>query len=172
MKIYIVGCAKSGTTLVRRLFNAFDLKVYNWDEMPYDRFLKSGYDVAKRRKRTVFSYDLSKAEIEKQLEALKGCKIVNVVRFAEDVCKNNRVTFKRWDSCIEQSIMYSEHIDCTIGYEFLIDNPDKVQGHVADKLELDMIRKWSEYPDFIDISSERASTHLGNYKLRPIGADY
>ena len=37
-KIYITGCAKTGTTLLRRLFNAFDLKVYNKDEIKLINF--------------------------------------------------------------------------------------------------------------------------------------
>ena len=48
-KIYITGCAKTGTTLVRRLFNAFEgLKVCNHKELKPSDFANSSYNVGKR----------------------------------------------------------------------------------------------------------------------------
>ena len=42
-KIFITGCAKTGTTLVRRLFNAFSLNVYNHKEISLSDFIKSDF---------------------------------------------------------------------------------------------------------------------------------
>ena len=54
MKIFITGCAKSGTTLVRRLFNAYDLNVAV-EEMSLLDFYLSDFDVAKRTADSIFS---------------------------------------------------------------------------------------------------------------------
>ncbi len=45
MRIYITGCAKTGTTLLRRLMNAFEGLSVAVDEMSLKRFLESEYDV-------------------------------------------------------------------------------------------------------------------------------
>ena len=74
-KIYITGCAKTGTTLLRRLFNAFDLKVYNKDEIELVNFLNSDFDVGKRTFNTMFSNVLNEEEIKRQLPLLENIYI-------------------------------------------------------------------------------------------------
>ena len=106
-RIYITGCAKTGTTLVRRLFNAFNLNVCNYNEMAVPAFISSDYDVAKRTRDSVFSNVLPDAEIRRQLGALDdaGVSIVNVVRgrAATLASDNHYVDQARYDSCMKQA---------------------------------------------------------------------
>ena len=172
VKIFITGCAKTGTTLVRRLFNAFDLKVYNHDELDVDPFLASVFDVGKRSGRSVLSQSLGAEECLRQLRALQDCIIINVVRNMEDVLKsdNGFVPPKRYEDTMEQAETYKNHIGYTIKYEDLMVDLDKIQREIADKFKLTICHKWSEYPNFVNINEEVSHTHSGIYKLRPIGA--
>jgi len=65
-KFYITGCAKTGTTLLRRLFNAFDLNVYNKTEIHLSQFIsESKYDVGKRTEGSIFSDVINQTMIDK-----------------------------------------------------------------------------------------------------------
>lgn len=168
-KIYITGCAKTGTTLVRRLFNAFDLKVYNKDEMSIQDFLKSDYDVAKRTADTLFSNIIpdEKDQASKMMELV----IINCTRNKEDTLKsdNNWVTPERYEACERQQETYRAIIDYNIEYERLMKEPDQIQKEIAKLLKLTIKHKWSDYPNFINLKEERPHTHGGRYVLRPIG---
>lgn len=170
-KIYITGCAKSGTTLVRRLFNAFELEVYNFSEIPLKKFLDSDFNVGKRTFNTIFSNSISSSQIQNQLELIKNINIINVVRNKEDVLKSDGgwVKESRYNNCLNQAKKYSSYIDYTIEYENLILHPNKIQKEIADKLNLKILYKWDEYPSFVNLEEENKVTHKGIYKLRPIG---
>jgi len=175
-KIFITGCAKTGTTLVRRLFNAFDLTVYNQNEISLDRFIKCKYDVGKRTHDTVFSNVLSDKKIASQLRSIKdnGVRIVNVVRDKQDTLNstNGYVKEERYDSCVNQCDRYGDHIDYTINYSDLILNPNKVQESLAEALNLTVVYKWSDFPDWFD-NSEEPTTGIfmsKEYSLRGVGA--
>ena len=173
-KIYITGCAKSGTTLVRRLFNAFEnLKVYNYDEITPTNFVNTDYDVGKRYG-AVFSGWMPPNQIESQLKMFNknNIKIIDVVRNKEDVLKSDKgyVSSNRYEACMAQREQYGSSITYTIVYEDLISNPDKVQLEISKLLELNIKYKWSDYPSFIDISQENPAIREGLYELRPIGA--
>ncbi len=169
-KIYITGCAKTGTTLVRRLFNAFDLKVYNKNEMYIYNFINSNYDVSKRISSTIFSDDIDKKEILKQINTIKKLNIVNVVRNKEDVLKsdNNYVSEKRYDICMQHADKYKKYIDFTINYDELIANPNKIQEKIIDKFNIKKLYNFNEYPNFINIKEENNNILNGIYKLRKI----
>lgn len=174
-KIYITGCAKTGTTLVRRLFNAFDdLKVYNYDEMNVTMFVNSNFNVAKRTSNAPFSNINTKETTELNLRILQNCKIVNVVRDQKAVLKsdNNYVSVTRYNASMFEAQNWNNHIDFTIVYESLIENPDKIQKEIADVLGLTIKYKWSEYPKFLENIKgfdEREGLEKGIYSLRPIG---
>jgi len=102
-KIYITGCAKSGTTLVRRLFNAFkDLKVYNYGEIIPIDFIKSNYDVGKRFS-SIFSGKVNDSLVQQQLSMFKDITIIDVLRNKEDVLKsdNGYVSENRYNTCLK-----------------------------------------------------------------------
>ena len=177
-KIYITGCAKSGTTLVRRLFNAFELNVANHDEMALDSFLESEYDVAKRNSDTILSNILNDAQEAHQFPLILDISIVNVIRNKKDVLKSdkNYVSEERYDSCIKQAERFKRHIDFTVIFEDLIKDPDRIQKEVSEKFNLKIVHKWSEYPKFMDGIEENldlrrvGSYNYCSYQLRPIGA--
>lgn len=173
-KIFITGCAKSGTTLVRRLFNAFeDLKVCNEKEMTLDEFVHSDCNVAKRTFETIFSAELSHDEIVRQagLIMINDIVIVNVVRRMSDVLKsdNGYVTKQRYLASIGQANLYKHLISTTIIYDNLIQYPDAVQSNVELIFGLKRKHKWSDYPSFVDPSKEDVLHREGIYSLRKIG---
>jgi Fe2+ transport system protein B len=173
-KIYITGCAKTGTTLVRRLFNAFNLKVYNKGEISLHHFIEVDYNVGKRTVSEIFSNVISYKSIQKSLKTIKenDISIINVVRRKEDVLKssNHYVKEVRYDASMEQAETYKDYITYTVIYEDLIENPNKIQDEIANKLNLEILHKWSDYPSFINVNEEKFKNN--NYTLRPIGEKY
>jgi len=174
-KILITGCAKTGTTLVRRLFNAFDLKVFNKEEISLDGLINSDYIVGKRTYLTIFSNLLPEEEINRQLNLIKdnNIKIVNIVRDKESTLKstNGWVKEDRYDECMRQATEFSQYIDYTINYSDLISNPNSIQESLSKVLNLKIIHKWSDFPDWFDNRDEPKGgnwNHKG-YKLRKIG---
>lgn len=171
-KIYITGCAKSGTTLVRRLFNAFEnLNVYNYGEITPVDFIKSNYDVGKRFS-SLFADKISNYHLQQQLTIFKDIIIIDVLRKKEDVLKsdNGYVSENRYNACLKQREQYGYLINYTIIYENLLTNPDQIQKEISELLGLKIKNKWSDYPKFVDITQEKPITHKGIYKLRPIGS--
>ena len=171
-KIFITGCAKTGTTLVRRLFNAFDLKVYNKEEISIDNFIKSDYEVGKRTINSLFTHSINNSLLQQQLSLFKDITIIDVLRNKEDVLKsdNGYVSEERYNTCLSQREQYGHLINYTIIYEKLLSNPDIIQKEISELLGLKIKHKWSDYPNFVDISQENPVTHSGLYKLRPRGA--
>ena len=176
-KILITGCAKTGTTLVRRLFNAFDLKVFNQSEISLDKLIKSDCDVGKRRSATIFSNLLEEKELRRQIALIQkhNIRVVNIVRDKASTLKstNGYVTEERYDECMRQARELSQHIDYTISYSDLISNPDNVQGAVSKALNLRIVHKWSDFPDWFDGSEEPVGGNLDVdiYRLRRIGEE-
>ena len=174
-KIFITGCAKTGTTLVRRLFNAFDLKVFNKEEISLEGLINSDYNVGKRTYLTIFSNLLPEEEINRQLNLIKDndIKIVNIVRDKESTLKstNGWVKEDRYDECIRQATELSQYIDYTINYSDLISNPDVIQESLSKAFNLKIIHKWSDFPDWFDDVDEPKGGNWGTkeYALRKIG---
>jgi glycosyltransferase involved in cell wall biosynthesis len=170
-KIFITGCAKTGTTLVRRLFNAFDLKVYNYNEIKFEDFVESEYEVGKRYWNDFLAGHMTKQEdIDEAIKTIKenNIKIVYVIRDKKGVLRNGREHLdKRYDRTIKQAEKYKDLIDCKIKYEELIDNPDKVQQRVSKELGLKIIHKWSDYPNWY--KGKEKPNLPKNYSLRKIG---
>ncbi len=173
MKIYITGCAKTGTTLVRRLFNAFGLNVCV-DEINLNKFVSSKYDVGKRTGDSILSNVITDTKTKQQIKTIieNDVKIINVVRNKLDVLKseNGYVASWRYDSCVRQSNRCKDIITYTVDYDELIINPNKIQEELSELLNLPIIHKFSDYPKFIDHSKEKFTNN--NYKLREIGKGY
>jgi len=179
MKILITGCAKSGTTLVRRLFNAFNCDVYNQKELNVFEFAsKENVMVAKRDCDSLFSNTISKEDIESQIFFCykNNIKILNVIRDDSILFKHPHIE-QRWIDSIKDASKYQGAISHTIYYKDLIANPDKEQQKVAMAFGLVCVHKWSEYPDFYDITQEDDYYSLSKeekkrYSLRKIGENY
>ncbi len=79
--------------------------------------------------------------------------------------------YKLYNSAVgQQAEDYSDKIAYTIMYEELLKSPNKIQEEIAEKFNLDMAYKWSEYPSFMEGIKEKPQTQGGIYKLRAIGA--
>ena len=173
MKIFITGCAKSGTTLLRRLFQAFNVNVAP-NEMSLEEFIKSDYDVAKRNFNSILSNKISPLEIAKQRKLIfdHNIKIVNITRNRRDVLnsQNGYVKESRYNACVEQFHKHRDLIDFNIEFEKLIREPDKIQWELVKKFVLMPEFMFSDYPNFIDPSKEQFKN--GNYSLRKLGEDY
>jgi hypothetical protein len=172
-KIYIVGCAKTGTTLMRRLFNAFDdLYVCNDKEISLRTFIDSEYNVGKRTFHDLFSNCISSKEEKEAIidMVLNDISIVLMKRNKEDILKssNGYVSEDRYNCVQEQIKRWKKFIDCVVEYETLISNPDEVQKYLANSLDLKIKHKFSEYPSFMKDDKVPGE----NYKLRPIGEGY
>lgn len=172
-RFYITGCARSGTTLLRRLFNAFaGLSVCNGQEMKVEDFIRSDYDVAKRCSMVVLSDQVPMHRQRSQLGALRaaGAKVVNVTRGREATLLSGYTSPGRYEACAQQAEKWASAIDWTFTYESLLARPDFVQRAFAERFGLGIEHLWSAYPSFIDSSEESAFCLEGRYGLRPIGA--
>ena len=172
-KIYITGCAKSGTTLLRRLMNAFNITVYNEGEMSLEDFTLSDYQCAKRTHKTIFSNALNATEIKEQVDIIEKNKIsvIYIWRDFKDVIKSDGgyVSLKRWQHSVIQSFDYPQLIAIDIHYTELIEKPDDIQQEIADKIGLKILHKWSEFPDWYTIEEPEHLTNNKMYRLRRIG---
>jgi|ETNvirnome_2_300_1030623.scaffolds.fasta_scaffold09365_1 hypothetical protein len=173
MKILITGCAKSGTTLLRRLFHAYNLNVCV-NEGTINQLINMDYDVVKRTSNTIFSNKLKPHEIKKQRQLIldNNIIVINIVRDRVDVVRseNGYVTNERYDDCLLQFYNNRDIIDITVYFNELIEDPDMVQWDISKKLGLTPEFMWSDYPVFIDESKEVFTKN--NYKLRRIGEKY
>jgi len=177
MRIFITGCAKSGTTLLARLFSYFEnvyvhpkeINVFNSKELK----AKEKHIISKRNQKTIFSQTLYDYEMGEQLYFIKknNIKVINVVRDGRDVLPSllNEAKYDRWIDAIDQSIKYSRYIDYQIKYEDLVNRPDEVQKELELKYGLKPLRKFSQYPEQIDKQLFKEVKRDGNkYSLRPI----
>jgi len=176
-KIFITGCAKSGTTLLLRLFNYFKgvhvLIDKNSNEVTLEGLISSRYDVVvgKRKWNYILSEDLSESKLlaHKKIIMDNNIKIVNVIRDGRDVVLSDNfwVAPSRWISCIEQRSRFRDIINLEIKYEDIIYSPDKVQDRIATMFNLEAQHRFSKYPNNLDAGTfiKKGGTL---YKARPI----
>lgn len=181
-KIFITGCAKSGTTLLNRMFQAFSSVYVIPDEVPLYDFAKLlpeqvgefDFVVGKRSWETVYSCSrLSSKQIENQKELIKKHKIhiVNIVRDGRDVVVSYMNDWGingcfEWMECVQSM---DETIECLVRYENLILNPDSVQADIIDAFGLSPSAKFSEYPVFVKENYDLDDPRMkAQYKPRPL----
>jgi len=179
-RIFITGCARSGTTLLGRLFYAFkDTHVIDY-EIGIDEFCalacEKAFLVAKRTPLTILSVPLPENELQRQLELVRrhDLRIVNIIRDGRDVVHQNStgpsVNINRWIGCILQAQRFQEDVVLQVKYEDLVELPDLVQGHLAATLKLRPIEPFSSYPSFVPdrVFEEIEYRDLPYYNKRPI----
>lgn len=174
VRIYIVGCAKTGTTLLQRLFCAFDVEVI-LGEIPLGKLIeKKGHVVAKRTWNQLMSNVLAEAQVRHFVRRIKkyNIKLVYMHRNKVDTLKstNGYVSEGRYDACQRQYEQHKDIVDYTADYDRLIAMPDTVQKEIADVFSLRSIYKFSDYPAFVP--EDQISKKDGVYKLRKIGEGY
>jgi hypothetical protein len=177
-KIFITGCAKSGTTLLKRMFHSFndttviknETGIYGFNSVKFN----GGFLVGKRRWDTLFSTSrLIKEDIKIQGDILKDLFVINIVRHPNSVIKSYR---KDWDvdggldwvESINHYNKYKHLIDINIRYEDLIKTPNEIQKLIMEKTGLKKSHLFSDYPSFFPIKELEEVSSKENYKLRPI----
>ncbi len=172
-KYFIVGCARTGTTLVRRLFNAFSLSVYNDNEISLNELIKSRHQVGKRTSSSPFAGVLSDEKTEDMIKEAKQHNVlfINVARDKHStlISGNGYVPKERYERSVRQAQKYASHIAYTIYYEELISNPDKVQADISKTFGFKINHLFSDYPKFYHHSNMLKDP---SYSLRKIGEKY
>lgn len=153
MKIYITGCAVSGTTLLLRMFYSFKNVEIIDKEIKLNKFMNQNSEkilIGKRTSRSIFSNH--NPNIIKSINIInnnKNLKIINIIRDGRDVIESGKVDIKRWISSIESYQKYGELIDLNIKYEDLIFCPNETQKLIAYKFDLEIKEEFSKYPSFV-----------------------
>ena len=162
-KIFITGCAKSGTTLLLRMFYAFkDMDVlyrkgFDGHEFSFDEFIKYKSDkpfvVGKRHPPALLSNVLMPG-FEEQHNTIKkqSIGIINVVRDGRDVILSDGkwVKPRRWIESIRQRNTFRDVIDLEVKYEDLIKNPKRVQNEIEQRFGLESKHSFKDYPDYVE----------------------
>lgn len=164
-KIYITGCAKSGTTLLLRMCYAFeDVDILyqpgdNGHEISFEEFAnrdsQSKYIIGKRHPPSILS-NKWESSFEEQLKRIReeDIFIINVIRDGRDVVLSdgNYVTPQRWISCVQQRAqhMYGAAVGMEIRYEDLVSSPDEIQVNMETKTGLKSKHKFSDYPKYVE----------------------
>jgi len=176
MKIFITGCAHSGTTLLCRLFYAFkDVEVIS-EEISLQNFInykgEAEIVVGKRTARSIFSYAKTSEEIQENVELIQknDIKIVNIVRDGRDVIESDegRIAPSRWIHSVKQALRFGHIILCAIRYEDLVRKPDTVQVYIGRVFKLYPTYMFSEYPNFVPKENDSKNPA---YKKRSITTD-
>jgi hypothetical protein len=176
MKIFITGCAGSGTTLLRKLFYAFqDVEIID-GQTSLQNFIvtpsKKRFVIAKRTGKTIFSgigHDLARKQLT-QIRKNK-IKILNIIRDGRDVLINRPFELKpqRWVISINQRLLFPQGIDLEVKYEDLCLKPDEIQKLIIEKFGLIKKHNFSEYPMFLPgITSKDIKPNASLHMPRPI----
>ena len=181
-KIFITGCAKSGTTLLKDLFRAFDSTWVIEDEITVNGISKLtpsnvgkfDFVVGKRSWDSLYSCGrLRDTDIQSQYHQLQKAEIIviNVIRDGRNVVKSLLKDWGwyspfEWLECIRQAREHNGIITLTVRYEDLLTIPDQVQNEIIVVTGLKSIHSFSEYPKFIQTTEQREK----NYTFRPLDA--
>ncbi len=178
--LFITGCARSGTTLLTRLFHAFEGVELIDHEVSLDDFLaqtpNEGTLVGKRTPRTILSVPLPKAELSQQAQALSSEQVcvANLIRDGRDVVhvhfSGPRVNVNRWIGCILQAQRFRGLVKLEIRYEDLVAKADEVQARISEVTGLTASALFSAYPDFVPahVFEEPEYRDFKGYRARPI----
>ncbi len=176
MRIFITGYANSGTTLLRRLFYAFeDVDIIDSQISLVDFIKRSNPDgilVGKRMGYDIFAGLCLGNNIQQSLDIItdNDIHIVNIIRDGRDALhttRDLRLLMERWNRAVEQYFDFPGVIDVNIRYEDLVRNPDKIQAKIINTLNLKKAHSFSAYPDFIP-KEFMPETDKGQMALRPI----
>lgn len=174
-KVFITGCAKSGTTLLKRLFYSFNdvfitPKEGAVSDFPQWKDCAEKTVVIKRDSGSIFSSSLGQRRLKNSITIIlaSNLKIVNIFRDGRDVVFGQKpYLYKSWIYSIRMMKVFHELIACNIKYEDLVNNPDEEQKKVARSLGLTRRYKFSEYPNFVP-EQEFIMLTGPSYKKRPI----
>jgi len=174
MKIYITGCGRSGTTLLRRMFYSFGDVVILDKEISLSAFVRlgdSGVLVAKRHVGGLMSAAMP-LYIERRdviLAKRNKIRLVHMMRCGKDVVDLAHGDIaQRWVACFEAYLRQHPIVTIPVFYEQLVSRPDDVQRQIAARLNLEACRKFSDYPSFVPESGFRETVGRPRYEARPL----
>jgi len=186
VKIWITGCARTGTTLLGRLFYGYEGVTVIDPEIELEYFIDASgastpHYSGKRSVGSIFSNDLSGSLIKDQSRLIQDndVMVVNIIRDGRDVIslpKDGTVaTPKRWVASMKQARDLKYLICYTVRYELLCEDPDGVQEALGAHLGLGTLHRWSDYPAFVPESvfervtatGEPFPTRYGARKIEP-----
>ena len=161
-KIFITGCAKSGTTLLLRMCYAFKntdvlyRRGFNGHELTLSEFMNVKTDkkflIGKRLPPFVLS-NTEDETFEDQVSWIRkqNIGIVNVIRDGRDVVLSdgNYVKPKRWIDSMKQRYKYSDIIDMEVKYEDLVRHPNSIQDNMCNVFGIQKENHFSDYPDYV-----------------------
>jgi hypothetical protein len=178
-RIHIVGCAKTGTTLLQRLFCAFEDTHVHFGEVSINDLetmacTRSGTCVTKRSWDTVFSYNLHEMIVQKQMKQIAGMglELVYITRNREAVLSSPSGPQKpeRYDDCQIQAYTYAKQLAFMTRYETIVGKADDEQMRLVQVMGLTPKHLWSSYPDFVP-DEAFDETYGVRYSARRIGAE-
>jgi len=183
-KIFITGCAKSGTTMLLDMFHAFESTYVISDEVTLSDFCSltpervGSFDfvVGKRSVGTLFSSStLTERDIAQHgyLIAKHDIRIVNIVRDGRNVVRSYVNSWGyynpfEWMECILQTQYRPDLIELQVKYEDLLSDPNGVQSQLEAAFAFNRIADFADYPKFVANDNRKVSAH--SYNLRPIDA--
>ena len=164
-KIFITGCAKSGTTLLLRMCYAFkDTEVlykegFDGHELPFNDFVghqsDSKFIIGKRHPPALLSNVLIPEFAEQAATVIsQDIAIINVVRDGRDVVLSdgNYVKPRRWIDTVKQrdNDVFGGLIDLEVRYEDLVRNPEKIQKQMEEIFGLESKDSFANYPEYVE----------------------
>lgn len=174
MRIYITGCAHTGTTLLKRLFFSFRGVEVIPREISTSDFVRHKSDanflVGKRTVDTVFASGLSKKREVKQinLHLRHGSKLIVTMRSGRDTIESGYTSPSRWIDCINSYVKYARLVPVTVFYRDLVTCPNTVQELLQAHFGLEAHYAFSDYPELVPPHNDGQSQ---KYELRPISTD-
>ena len=180
-RLLITGCAKSGTTLLLRLFHAFEgvRPLYVLDEagrpvsneapLPMLLAAEGGIIVAKRQATQAFSAEHSGRRFRRRLAELGGVEVINIIRDGRDVItsEGGSVPAARWVASMQQRNVAPGFIAHEVRYEEMLTAPDTVQDALGASLGLVSTHRFTEYPAFVPTEG-LFSDDRPNYEPKPL----
>lgn len=179
-KVFITGCAKSGTTLLKDMFRSFGSTFVIEAETSVGSICKlktksvGDYDfvVGKRTWDTIYSCGrLRDTDIDSQYHLLQSSDIIviNVIRDGRNVVKSLLKDWGwyspfEWMECVRQSNDHNGIINLTVKYEDLLTRPDEIQNEIMVVTGMKPEHSFSDYPNFIETTEQREK----NYTFRPL----
>jgi len=164
-KIFITGCAKSGTTLLLRMCYAFkDTEVlyregFDGHELPFNDFVghksENKFIIGKRHPPALLSNVLIPEFAEQAATVIsQDIAIINVVRDGRDVVLSdgNYVKPRRWIDTVKQrdKEVFGALIDLEVRYEDLVRNPEKIQKQMEELFGLESAHSFAKYPEYVE----------------------
>lgn len=177
MRYYIIGCAKSGTTLLHRLMYGFYSEISGgpkpvWQEgsitNEIDLYHLMQHDdpcVGKRVKNFPCSGPSVHPDVTMEYAKAWSIGLIYIERSKEAVLEssNGYVSEERYDLCHSESVKYDHLILYKVKFEDIIAFPNMTQRHLSASLGLRIKHKWSTYPDFVP---DEAFNHDAGPKYR------